>query len=443
MKTKWTIVYSVVVFLSGHATTGQCAQQGKYISYEEASAFERSLLALSPASSEVQKPLYVQPINKKEPCKLPTTQDQLVRKNFRAYWDGECKSGFAFGLGRDIAISDTHHVEEITVHTGSEDSWSGPHVSFDYVNNRVSYLVGGSKYPASTEISEKYEDSVQGFNAYHSIRVIDDSGKLFEIQSSAFHPQRIYFYSRLDKSIGYRFTDFTALPAVSPSSVSAIAEIVDLRTNTPGGIKIELYANGSVQHLQLVGGRAEPVVIPSKYIDHINARYREIMSATAQANSILQSAQQIEREYLYKVCGRNGSMKGIDTATYTKVCTWRDQFKGPYATASANYQAKLEVYRQRVANAEQQRQIQEQIALQQQLLQQQKKQHEWNVASQEYQQLQQGFQQLQQSSQQLLQSSQQTLQSVSNWQAPQVQPITPFGGSKVICQTIGRITMCR
>jgi len=119
----------------------------------------------------------------------------------------------------------------------------------------------------------------------------------------------------------------------------------------------------------------------------------------------------------------------LDQTEYTKICTWRDQFKEPYAVASANYQRQLESLQQRAATAEQQRQIQQQIAMQQYMVQQQRNQQAWNDISQANRQLQQ--------------QTQQTLQGVQSWQPPQVQPITPPGGNKVICNTIGTITTCR
>lgn len=426
-----------------HTTAGQCAPQLALLTYEEASAFERALLGVESTTPEAPAILYTQPVNKKEPCKLPTSQDQISRPNFRAYWDGECKDGFAFGLGRDIAISDTHHVEEITVHDKQASDWSKPRVAYDYVNNTIGYAVGGSKYPAGTVMSERYDDSIQGFNAYQRISVIDDAGKVFDIETSAFHPQRVYRYSRLGKHAGYEFTDHSAIPSVNKNPVSFTAEIFDLRTNTQGGVAIAITADRSVMHFIVVNGKPVPAVIPSRYAEHLMSRFEEIVSATASANTVLAEAQQIEREYLFKACNGKSGISGLESTVYTKICSWRNQFKEPYARASANYQAKLEGMRQSAATAEQRRQIQDQISLQQQQLQQQRNQLAWNVAIQGRSQSDQGYQLLQQSNQLLQQSTQQIIQNARSWQAPQIQPITPMGSGKVICNSVGSITMCR
>lgn len=429
MNIKQALPFTAFALLTGCATPGQYASKPNPISYDEASAFENSLLARGLASPKIPSNIYTQPVNKKKPCMLPTSQDQLDRPNFRAYWDGGCKNGFASGLGRDIAISDTHHLEEITIHDGSGNNWSQPRVGYDYVNNEVLYAVGSSRFPEGTQLVEKMDSSAGGFNAYHTLSVTDESGKSFVIQTSAFHPQRIYLNTRWDDSIAYKFTEYSSVPVINKNAVSFTAEIVDPRSNTAGGVAIARYANGSVQHFKVLNGRNEPTSIPSSYTDHLSTKYQEVLSATSQANTILQRAQQIEREYLFKACSGKSGIDGLDKATYTKICSWRDQFKEPYAAASANYQRQLESMRRQAATAEQQRQIQQQIALQQQILQQQQNQQAWN--------------QINQASQQIQQTTQQILQGTSSWQAPQVQSIAPPGGNRVTCYTVGSIVTCR
>lgn len=410
-------------------TSGNAASKPKAISYQEASEFERSLLTRETVPPAPPEKLYVQPDNKTELCKLPTSRDQMERPNFRAYWDGECRNGFAFGLGRDIAMSDTHHTEEITIHDGAGDNWSAPSVYFDFVNNIVVYAVGGTNFPARTQLAEKMENSINGLNVQQSLTVIDIQGNSYIIQSAAFNPQRNFLLKQNYDALEFKFSDNSAAPVTNPDAANFTAEIIDQRSNKAGGVIVARYANGAVRHFEIVNGRAQPVTLPSAYTEHLQAKYQEIVTATASASATLQRAQQIEREYLYKACNGKGGIRGLDQAEYIKICTWRDQFKEPYAIASGNYQRQLESLQQRAVSAEQQRQIQQQIAMQQYMLQQQRNQQAWNDRNQ--------------ANRQLEQQTQQALQGLQSWQAPQVQPITPPGGNKVICNTIGTITTCR
>ena len=186
MKMKKLVPFVACAALAVSATLGHSASRPKSISYKEASAFEQSLLAQESPAPNIPEAIYIQPINKSEACKLPTSKDQIERPNFRPYWDGECRNGFAFGLGRDIAISDTSHTEEITIHNGTGMNWSGPKVQYDYVNDGVAYRVGGDKEPAETVFAEKMDNPIEGFRIYQQILVSDNSGNEFKINSSPF-----------------------------------------------------------------------------------------------------------------------------------------------------------------------------------------------------------------------------------------------------------------
>src|SRR5690606_40909204 len=59
------------------------------VSMKEAMKVENAIIAAAPKTAVAPVPamLYTQPANHTEPCKLPTNQSQLDRRNFRAYWD--------------------------------------------------------------------------------------------------------------------------------------------------------------------------------------------------------------------------------------------------------------------------------------------------------------------------------------------------------------------
>ncbi len=416
--------FAAIVVISGCATSGGPRQ----LSYEEASAFENSLRERS-----TQLPTYgdffTQPVNKAEPCKLPSSKDQMERPNFRAYWDGDCRNGFAFGIGRDIAMSDTHHYEEITIHDGTGDNWSNPSVFFDFVNNLVRYRVGGEKFPAHAQLQEQFIQSYDGLSVEQTIAVADEYGNVSIVNSWPFDTQRHYRSTDVHRNYELRFSDNTAAPVVGHNSQVFVVEFIDPHSNAKGGVAIARFANGQVGHFKIVNGEpVEKVVLPAEYVSHIENVYQSVRNNTASAASRLQTAQQIEREYLYRVCNGQGSIVGLSQDAYTKVCTWRDQFKTSYALASERFQKQLESMRAQAATADQQRQAQQQIALQQDMLQQQQSQQAWN--------------QLSQTTQQLRQTSQQILQNVMSWQAPQVQPLTRPGQNRFVCRTIGSITTC-
>lgn len=421
--------------LCSYASPSFAAPKPKAMSFKEATAFEAALLSRPAATPRQPERLFVQPVNKTESCKLPTTSEQITRSNFRAYWDGDCRNGYAYGLGRDIAISDTHHVEEITIHGGSADDYSGPSVVVDYVNNQIVYSVRGDQFPATTTMVQRMETSVGGFNVAQTLVVNDGQGRAYVARVSPFDAKRDFFLSEGNGTLVYRFIDNTAQPPVNLNVPAFLMEAMDPRTKIDNGIGVASFPNGIVRHMKMVEGQPEAISLAPEYVNHLMRKNQELGAALIQAQSDLQRAQQIEREYLYKACNGKSYIRGLDNSQYTAICTWRDQFKAPYAAASERYQNQLAAQRRQVADAEQQRQAQQQIDNQQAMMRAQQNQQELAMMNQTNREIEQ-------QSQQLRQQSQQFLQTMQTWQ-PYVQPLTPLGGNRVVCNTVGITTICR
>lgn len=428
-----TVTASLVVLATGCANTMQYGPKVRAIDYEEASAFERTLQARAASNPQRPEPIYVQPVNKREPCKLPTSQDQLERSNFHAYWDGQCKDGYAVGLGRDIAISDTHHLEEITIHNGAGDNFDSPRVGYDFVNNKVIYVTPGEKYPAASWFKEDIYNNENNFFISYFIGVTDESGNRVGMTYSPFRAARFFINDR--RNVIYKFTDNSAMPAVDASTVAFSSEILDPQTNTAGGVAIVRYGNGQVRHLRLSGASPEDVVLPAEYINSLSEKLKATQNALTAAQGNIERARQMEREYLYMACNGKHTIDGLSNETATKICNWRNQFKDPYEKSLAKYAQDMEQLKQKAEVAEQQRLTQGQIDVQQRRLQQQQSQQD----------LQQFANALGQFGQQMQNSGQQMLNNVMNQPTPQVNftPFTPAGGNQVRCVNSGPITNCR
>lgn len=418
---------SLFMLVSGCSSTGgQQRPNARSINYDEASAFERSLLARELQSSQNPEPVYIQPANKNEPCKLPTTANQLSRGNFRAYWDGQCKNGYAYGLGRDIAISDTHHVEEITIHNGSAGQSSTPIVDYDFVNKKVIYAVPEGEYPAATRHTEFISNDGDQFNVHYALMVSDKDMNIQSIEYSPLSPVRILMNSH--KKIGYKFIYNPAIPIINPTAATFTAEIVDPNTRTAGGVAIVLYGNGSVRNLKLNGSTPEEVILPKEYLDHINEEYRAVDNIQATAFGKLEPARQMEREYLYMACNGKHTIDGLDKEVYTKICNWRSQFKVPYENALAKYTQQMKQFAEA---AERKRTEQKQVA------QRQKRETQEGLL--------QLFNGIGQIGQQMQNSSQQMLQNTTTQPFTQVRPFTPFtpaGDNHIGCVNSGSVTNC-
>lgn len=128
---------------------------------------------------------WVQPVNVKTSCKIPIILDPNI--NRKVYWDGSCKKGYAYGLGREIHINESLHREFIVNHDHSKIEDYGPYILRDYIKNFTvrGYFKGGigSSYGyANVEkiIDDKRTGKTQ-IDSYDTIVDIDgDSYKKYQ-----------------------------------------------------------------------------------------------------------------------------------------------------------------------------------------------------------------------------------------------------------------------
>ena len=417
-----------VTLLTGCGTTGPRLPK---LTYDEAAAFERTLQAreLKP----IQPPegrLYTQPLNKKEPCKLGTTQDQLNRSNFRAYWDGQCKNGYAFGLGRDIAVSDTHHYEEITIYSELGDTFGSPSVHYDFVNFEVVHRTAFDPYPKHNAIYERISNDTKGFTIGYQLMSTDVSGRTKMLEFSPLGPARIFVSH--ERNIQYKFTDNTKFPLLMAEQTKFGAEIVDPKTQKAGGVAAIVFGNGQERHFRHTATNPELVQLPSEYVAHLNAKMKETADQVNMVEGSLEPARKMEREYLYLACNGKHTIDGLEPEVAKKICTWRNQFKEPYAKAIEKAKSQLDDLTKKAEAAAIERRNQQQVALEQRRIQ----------AQQTQQDVQSFVAELNQASQQFLNNSVQMRNNVMS----QPTPMPSFGlqGNNVVnCTTIGSITSCR
>ena len=423
------LLLSLLAFsiLSGCASTGTSLPT---ISHEEAAAFEKSLVDnyVAPSANDFPKPLYNQPVNKKVACKLPTSEDQIQRRNFRQFWDGECKNGYAFGLGRDISISDTHHYEEITIHNGTGEYKNQPIIFYDFVNHSVKYVYKGINSFESATLTEQYTINNNALNVIHIAQLMDENANEWAVSFSPLVP--IKKYINVSNGVRFYFLDRTSIPAKSDDIVYEV-NITNF-SNIPGGVGILKSGDGRIKHFKIENtGQKSLVHIPKSYTDHIEAKRQEVYQAISKINQFIENVKRTEREYLHFACNGNYKIEGLDINTATKVCNWRNELQPMYQAAIENSKKQLQERLEIVEKAENERALKQQIAQQQRVIEQQRNQQSMNEITNSLNNL----------SNSLRSSAMQTQQFIQPM--PIYQP-APLGSSgRINCITTGPLTSCR
>lgn len=416
-----------------------CATGPRKVTMTEVMTTESRVITAAtdqPVPTQLEK-LYTQPVNKTELCKLPTSKEQLERKNFRAYWDGDCKDGYAYGLGRDIALSDTHHLEEITIYKGNGELSGQPFRMIDYVHNRGVSGVHGETFPATAGYNELIMNNNTGFSIQYFVGSTDAKGSLRYVESWLFSPVKVTVNQTPGKP-AYVLVDYSALPATSDQPQIALFA-ADPTTKQPIGFRIVRFHNGVIQHQKLAADGqsvAELVQLPSEYIAQLTEGIGEVQVAVQKANEGAAKAQQVEREYLHMACAPDYNIEGVpvrDMEIARQICTWRDQWKEPYAKAEARYKQEMEQKRQEIAQVEQQRAY---IAAQQA----QAAAAQSAALSASMTQMSQALQQQNNNTMQQINQMNQQLQYQNN---QMMQSWTPQQEKTTICRTVGSQIICR
>jgi hypothetical protein len=114
----------LIALISGCATT----QRLPVIDDHEAFKYERKYLAKNEqlVSNYSPQPVvkWVQPSNKDIPCRTyfgaSKNSDLTLYENFKVFWDGGCKNGYANGIGRIFASGTLIDSELLAIYEGKE-----------------------------------------------------------------------------------------------------------------------------------------------------------------------------------------------------------------------------------------------------------------------------------------------------------------------------------
>ncbi len=118
---KYGLLLSIIYLLSGCA--GKTMSK---VTEEEVGKYEKMYFAEYEQIKKKNKEKYanyqepfkwIQPKNKKESCKVYVSinpnDDKTEKSDYSLFWDGECKDGYAYGLGREIENTMLNNIQQI------------------------------------------------------------------------------------------------------------------------------------------------------------------------------------------------------------------------------------------------------------------------------------------------------------------------------------------
>jgi hypothetical protein len=320
MSVKYFAAISMSLLVSSCATNDRIPNMPKKESQELA-----QLLSSGNDSgeySELKKvSKWFQPNNKVEPCELyfgkrvvdendPTIWDPESRANIN--WDGDCKNGYAFGLGREFTETIENGLVSSLVYYGEVGQKPDAFYVAMYDTEQYTYIANredGKRYSDGLRIY-KNGSSVEDYFSF--IRSIDLDGPTFIGQESVFKGQSFLIKKTRENN--------KLIVGLSSNPEDSHWRSISILKNDNEVFNITNYVNGYSEIARVENGKRELVKLDydldQAMIATINSINKELQSASDEINSSKQAMAMYKR----KICDGNVSVDFMDNSIYGRVC---------------------------------------------------------------------------------------------------------------------------
>lgn len=129
---------------------------------------EEAILKIWDKKDKLIKSFTNKPNNKKQPCKVYVgygQEDPTQDESFKLYWDGQCKNGYAHGLGREFNMADLTNMWQIAIYRkGQPKNYAVMYDILHEVTLEGEYNYDESNYQVRRYVNNKNNDISVSYN---------------------------------------------------------------------------------------------------------------------------------------------------------------------------------------------------------------------------------------------------------------------------------------
>ena len=320
IKLKIFILLANTLIISGCATTLpkiDAKESNKYIN-DYMQEYSSSLKKHSMNKNKIIK--WVQAANKKESCEIFSGASIDSNKRFRVFWDGQCKDGYAYGLGRefiknlDTKTGEASMVEALahykkTAH--KPDYYMQKYFFMDYVKTQEGDINNG--YFVESDLKNNEHEFDMNFKSGY---FGSETKPSLLVQESPFSDDVTHykFYTNFYYSItNYMENEF--------SSINFWGNTFNSENKEHGYGFGKYKNNGQIQYQEVENGNLlREVKAPHSH--YLN--FRKIMSETVEAKKKALESQKnaLRFKEIYKktICKNLVRVRFMDNSEYKKIC---------------------------------------------------------------------------------------------------------------------------
>lgn len=367
IKMKWTTILVLSLIISSSATA---QNKNRSVSNEETIAFQTKFEAISAEDNVKWNALkagvsgegeqkdvliaWIQPSNKKESCKifiaLHLTSGETPpwdNKDNHYHWDGICKNGYAFGIGREFeqvngglrsALADYKEVNKKPIY----------YLDTDYDRNTVRFSAEAPPYKTSLTYSLRQQHAKNQVNINVEFYDFEESKAYF--QNTAAGVDEVHSFMALPNQNKY-----IIIRSSNPAKSGYVIGTQTAREEKTGYNILfnDDGINKQLRHLHYTADtRFEDVLIPSSYLTHLTAIDNKITEKLIVAGRLLEEAHVVINKYKRRICKGDVKVNFVDNEIYGRICLESGEMSR-YSTiieeANKNMKARYQVATEEIA----------------------------------------------------------------------------------------------
>lgn len=272
--------------------------------------------------SENYKPAFkwVQPKNKKEECKVwvgyNPQDDRTIKSGYAFYWDGDCKDGYADGLGSAFETAQFADRQQIAIYSkGNPDTYC---VNLDPLNGITKegeclYYTDKPSHYVKTMVDEKGGDLKISYE--FGVEMSKDA-PMMVMRTYPFYDVVEYFKSY--PNFSYVIVDLTTNEF---DNRKYEFNIEDHKTGKYNGYGFATMKQGFTNAGEISNGTlVRRVQLPQSYFNNANTIFSEIKKEANIALEAQKKALIIKEKYKNKICKDSVKVDFMDNKEYKAIC---------------------------------------------------------------------------------------------------------------------------
>jgi hypothetical protein len=384
-----------------------------------------------------KKTKWIQPANKKEPCKVFVgifgDDDRTIKEDYKIFWDGDCENGYAKGLGREIEKGTLIDREVIGVYQGGEIE-PQYYVAKDNLSNTTAEGDLNNELVVMTTIMDRNID----LDIFYRYGFFGSSTTLNEpplrITRSPFKDFVLY-----EKT--YENFKYVTIENTHDEFEDILYEFtVRDKDNIRNGFSFEIFKNGRTRGGEVINDKLVHLLdLPDSYTSKLQAIFATIKEAGQKAINAQNEALKVKKQYTKRICNDSTKVSFMNNDEYKAICKEDDY----YAQLKVKIDAKLAQINQQKQQRKEELYEQQRRYVHQQNQQQQQRQQNQQIQQESLNNMVNALGQMGDA---LNQAGNQSLQQSNSFVPPTVTPmnINPLKQGNVRnCWTANGIEYCK